>query len=85
MYGRISDCIKTRLIALIFLFYPFFFISIFPMITLKICVRIFSKSVEARLFGLGICMDDKLYIMEFLTKLIALFVPLYIHFSVSSR
>ena len=45
---RMSDCIvglRLRVMALIFLFYPFFFLSLYMyhMLTLKICVAIFSR------------------------------------------
>ena len=42
---RMNDCIvglRLRVMALIFLFYPFFFLSLYNMLTLKICVGVFS-------------------------------------------
>ena len=55
---RMSDCImglRLRVMALIFLF-----LSIFHMITLKICVGVFSEIFKARMLKLGIHMDNEL-------------------------
>ena len=46
---RMSDCIvvlRLRVIALFFYFYPFFFLSIYYMLTLKICVGVFSETFK---------------------------------------
>ena len=42
---RMSDCIvglRLRIMTLIFYFYPFFFLSLYYMLTLKVCVGVFS-------------------------------------------
>ena len=60
---RISDCIvelRLRIMVLIFLFYPFFFLSLYYMLTLKICVGVFSDIFKARMLKLGIHMDNEL-------------------------
>ena len=60
---RMSDCImglRLRIMALIFLFYPCFFLSLYYMLTLKICVGVFSGIFKARMLKLGIHMDNEL-------------------------
>ena len=61
---RISDYIvglRLRVLALIFYFYPFFCLSLDNMLTLKICVGIFSGIFKARmLYKLGVHMDNEL-------------------------
>ena len=60
---RMSDCIvglRLRVMALIFVFYPFFFLSLYYMLTLKICVGVFSGTFKARMLKLGILMDNEL-------------------------
>ena len=62
---RMSDCIvglRLRVMAHIFLsiFYPFFFLSLYYMLTLKICVGVFSRIFKARMLKLGIHMDNEL-------------------------
>ena len=60
---RMSDCImgsRLRVMAFIFLFYPFFFLSLYYMLTLKICVGFFLGIFKARMSKLGIHMDNKL-------------------------
>ena len=52
---RMSDCV------FILLFYSFFFLFLFYMFTLKICVIVFSGIIETRIFELGIHMDDELW------------------------
>ena len=46
--------------ALIFLFYPCFFLSLYYMLSLKICVGVFSGIFKARMLKLGIHMDNEL-------------------------
>ena len=49
--------------ALIFLFlyfYPFFSLSLYYMLTLKICVGVFSGTLKARMLKLGIHIDNEL-------------------------
>ena len=56
---KMSDCIvglRLRVMALIF--HPFFFLSLYYMLTLKICVRVFSGTFIARILKLGIHMDN---------------------------
>ena len=60
---RMSDCIvvlRLRVMAFIFLFYPFFFLSLYNMLTFKICVGVFSGTFKARMLKLGIHMDNEL-------------------------
>ena len=47
--------------ALLFLFYPFFFLSLFCMFTLKISVRVFSGSIRTRILKLYMHLDDELW------------------------
>ena len=45
---KMSD-LRLRVMAFIFLFYPFFFLSLYYMLTLKICVGVFSRMFKARI------------------------------------
>ena len=61
---RMSDCImglRLRVMAFFFYFYPFFFLSLYYMLTLKICVGVFSGIFKARMLKLGIDMDNELF------------------------
>ena len=58
-----NDCIeglRLWLIALILRFLSIFFPFLFYMLTLKMCVRVFSNIIQARNFKLGIHMDNEL-------------------------
>ena len=44
---RMSDCIVGLRLRAILLFYPFFFLSLYYMLTLKICVGVFSGTFKA--------------------------------------
>ena len=61
---RMSDCmvgLRIRVMALIFPFcYPFFFLSLYYMLTLKICVGVFSGTFKARMLKLCIHIDNEL-------------------------
>ena len=61
---RMSYCIvglRLRVMALNFLYLSiFFFLSLYYMLTLKICVGVFSGIFKARMLKLGIRMDNKL-------------------------
>ena len=60
---RMSDCIvglRLRVMAFIFLFYLFFFLSLYCMLTFKICVGVFSRIIKARMLKVGIHMDNEL-------------------------
>ena len=46
--------------ALIFLFYPFFFLSLYYMLTLKICFGVFSETFKARILIFGIHVGNEL-------------------------
>ena len=46
--------------AFVFLFYPFFFLSLYYKLTFKICVAVFSGIFKARMLKLGIHMDNEL-------------------------
>ena len=46
--------------VLIFYFYPFFFLSLYYMLTLKICVGVFSGIFKVRMLKLSIHMDNEL-------------------------
>ena len=59
---RMSDCIvglRLSVMALIFLFLSIFFLSLYYMLTLQICVGVFSGIFKAML-KLGIRMDNEL-------------------------
>ena len=58
---RMSDCIvgsRLRVIALILLFYPFFFVSFYCMLTLKICVS-FLRNYCCEILKHGIHMKNE--------------------------
>ena len=60
---RMSDYIvgwRLRIMALIFPFYPFFCLSLYYMLTLKICVGVYSETLKARMLKLGIHIDNEL-------------------------
>ena len=42
------------------IFHPFFFLSLYNMLTFKICVGVFSGTFKARMLKLGIHMNNKL-------------------------
>ena len=46
------------------IFHPFFFLSLYNMLTYKICVRLFSGIFKARMLKLGIHMDNELLYCE---------------------
>ena len=72
---RMSDCIvglRLRVMAFIFLFYPLFFLSRYYMITLKICIGVFSGMFKTRMLKLGIHMDNELLYMGLRIELLAL-------------
>ena len=75
---RMSDCIvglKLRVMSLILLFYPFFFLSLYFMLTLKICDRVCSRSVKARILKLGIHMGNELLVGGLKINSLFLFYP----------
>ena len=47
-------------LILLFFFYFFFFLSLYCVLILKICVRVFSGIVEARILKLRIHMNNEL-------------------------
>ena len=60
---RMSDYIaglRLRVMLLFFYIYPFFFLSLYYMLTLKICVGVFSGIFKARMLKLCIHMDNEL-------------------------
>ena len=60
---RMSDYIvglRLRVMAQIFCFDPFFFLTLYYMLTLKICVGVFSEIFKARMLKLGIHIDNEL-------------------------
>ena len=60
---RMSDCtvvLRLRVKAFMFLFYPVFFLSLYNMLTFKICVGVFSGTLKARMLKLGTHMDNEL-------------------------
>ena len=58
---RMSDCIvESRLRVMALIFHPFFFLSLYYMLTLKICVGVFSRTFKARMLKLCIHMDNEL-------------------------
>ena len=57
--------LRLRVIALTFLFFfSFFFLSLYNMLTLKICVGVFSGIFKARMLKLGTHMDNELLYCE---------------------
>ena len=46
------------------IFHPFFFLSLYYKLTLKVCVRVFSGTIKARILKLGIHMDNELMYYE---------------------
>ena len=52
--------LRLRVMAFFFYFYPFFFLSLYYMLTLKICVGVFSGIFKARMLKLGKHMDNEL-------------------------
>ena len=61
---EMSDCIvglRLNVMALILLFYIFFsFLSLYCMLTLKICVRVFSGTIVVRILKHGIHTNNEL-------------------------
>ena len=75
---RMSDCIvllRLRVMAFIFLFYPFFFLSLYNMLTFKICVGVFSGTFKARLLKLSITWTMSCCIVGFRIRHLALILP----------
>ena len=72
---------------LFLLSYPFFFLSLFCMFTLKICVRIFLGGIETtcRMLKLCVHMDDELWYGVIEDQAHCLILPFIYPFSVSSR
>ena len=71
--------------ALFFYFYPFFFLSLYYMLTLKFCVGVFSGIFKARMLKLGIHIDNDLlyYGIEnrTLCSYSSLYLSIFIQFS----
>ena len=60
---RMSDCIVGLIQGHGFyfsIFHPFFFLSLYYMLTLKFFVGVFSEIFKARMLKLGIHMDNEL-------------------------
>ena len=60
---RMRDCIvglRLRVMALFSIFHSFFFLSLYNMLTFKICVGVFSGTFKARMLKLGIHMENEL-------------------------
>ena len=73
--------LRLRVMALVFLFLFIFLSSLYYMLTLKICVGVFSGIFKASMLKLGIHMDNELlyYGIEN-QKALLLFIPLFVHF-----
>ena len=54
---RMSDCIVGLTLRVI---YPFFFLSLFYMLIIKICFGVFSGIIKAKMLKLGIQMNKEL-------------------------
>ena len=70
---RMSDYIvgwRLRVMALIFYIYPFFFLSLYYMLTLKNCVGVFSGIFKARMLKLGIHVSHRFGIKNYTMKCI---------------
>ena len=75
-----SDCIvvlRLRVMAFIF-FYPFFFLSLYKMLTFKICVGVFSETFKARMLKLSIHMDNELLYCGIENQTPCSYSPLYL-------
>ena len=70
--------LRLRVMALIFLFYPFFFLSLYYMLTLKICVGVFSGIFKAGMLKLGIHMDNELLYYGFENQILCSYSSLYL-------
>ena len=86
---RMSDCMvglrlrDMTLIIFSYIFHTFFFLSLYKMLTFKICVGVFSGTYKARIWKLCIHMDNGLLYCG-----IVILTPcsysslLFVHFSV---
>ena len=72
--------------ALIFFYFdPFIFLSLYYMLTLKICVRVFSRICKARMLKLGIHMDNELLCYGIENRAPCFYSPPYLSIFLSSR
>ena len=81
---RMSACIirlTLRVTSFILLFYPFFFFSLFFMLTLKICVRVFRSSFAVETWNFGMHIDDECGKLRQRIRLIAHILPFVYPFS----
>ena len=62
------------------IFHPFFFLSLYNMLTFKVCVRLFSETFKARMLKLGIHMDNEFCIVRLRIGLLALILPFFLSF-----
>ena len=75
------DCIvglRPRIIIRILHFYPFFFLSVFHMLTFEICVRVFSRTIQAGNFNLVYIWTMSCCIVRLSVRLIAFDFSLYL-------
>ena len=82
---RMSDCIvglRLRVMAVFFYFHPFFFLSLYNMLTLKICVSVFSGTIIARILKFLYTWTMSCCIVESRIGLFALILPFICPFSV---
>ena len=65
------------------IFHPFLFLSLYNMLTFKICVVVSGGTFKARMLKLDIRMDNKLlYCGIEKSNFLLLLLPLFVHFSV---
>ena len=58
---RINDCTEgLRLRVMTLIFHPFFFLSLYSMLTFKSCVGVFSGTFKPVMLKQGIHMDNEL-------------------------
>ena len=67
------------------IFHPFFFLSLYNMLTCKICVRLFSGIFKARMLKLGIHMDNELLYCEIENRTPCTYSSLYLSIFLSFK
>ena len=85
---RMSDCIvglRFRVIALILLFLSIFLSFLFCMFILKICVRVFSGSIETRSLKLCVHMEHILWYSVIVNQAHCSYCTLYLSIFLFSK
>ena len=68
-----------------FFFHPFFFLSLYNMLTFKICVGVFSGTFKARMLKLGTHMDNALLYSGIENRTPCLYSSLYLSIFLSFK